>query len=87
MPSTAIAAISYFPDQRELDVCFVGSGRVYTYSGVEPEVCRAFRRALSKGAFFNRHIRDHYPYRLKRGGSPRSPGHGRARPARPPAPH
>lgn len=87
MPSTAIAGITYFPDQRELDVCFVGSGRVYTYSGVEPEVCRAFRRSRSKGAYFNRHIRDNYPYRLKSGGSPRSRGHGPARQARPTAPH
>lgn len=65
MPSTAIAAITYFPDQRELDVMFVGSGKTYTYSGVEPEVCRSFRSARSKGAFFNRRIRDRYPTRLK----------------------
>lgn len=65
MPSSVIAAITYFPDRHELDVMFVGSGRTYTYSGVEPEVCRSFRRARSKGAFFNRRIRDHYPARLK----------------------
>lgn len=65
MPSTAIAAINYFADTLELDVSFVGSGKTYTYSGVEPEVLQGFRRARSKGAFFNRRIRDHYPTRLK----------------------
>ena len=65
MPSTAIAAFNYFPDTQELDVSFVGTGKTYTYSGVEPEVLQSFRRARSKGSFFNRRIRDNYPTRIK----------------------
>jgi len=43
-------------------VTFV-TGRRYVYDDVPPEVYEAFRTAFSKGAFFNREIRDHYAYR------------------------
>lgn len=85
MPSTAIRRIAYLSEDRELDVTFVGSGNTYTYIGVEPEVHEEFRRAPSKGRFFNTRIKDRYPFR--RGGDPsgirppgpRSPGHGPVR--------
>ncbi|MBC9875841.1 KTSC domain-containing protein [Bradyrhizobium sp. INPA01-394B] len=62
MPSSVIRFFRYAPGSRELKVSFV-SGRLYVYEHVPPEVATAFRNAQSKGAFFNREIRDHYAYR------------------------
>jgi hypothetical protein len=61
MPSTVIGSIDYDPEARSLTIRFVPSGRSYRYAGVPPDVYETFRRAFSKGAFFNRHIRDRYP--------------------------
>jgi hypothetical protein len=60
MPSTVIGQIDYDAATRSLWVRFVTNGRRYLYSGVEPDVHAAFRRAFNKGAFFNRRIRDRY---------------------------
>jgi hypothetical protein len=62
MPSTAIRSFRYDPAKRELMVTFI-TGRRYVYADVPPAVFEAFRSALSKGAYFNREIRDHYAYR------------------------
>ena len=67
MPSTAISRINYLPADRELDVTFVGSGRTYTYLGVEPDVHDELVHALSKGRFFNSRIRDRYKFRQRAG--------------------
>ena len=89
MPSTAIGRIAYTADDRELDVTFIGSGRTYTYIGVEPEVHEAFVRASSKGQYFNARIRDRYPFRkwgapapTSTSRMPRSPKRGPAPPTR-----
>jgi hypothetical protein len=37
-------------------------GTRYTYSGIAPNLYRELLRAASKGSFFNRHIRGHFPY-------------------------
>ena len=50
MPSSVIAGFDYEPESEELTVLF-RSGRVYAY-----------KAAPSKGAFFNRRIRDRYPF-------------------------
>jgi len=62
MPSTAIASVGYDERRHELHVTFT-TGRRYTYSGVPRAAYTGFVRAASKGRYFNRHIRDHYPYR------------------------
>lgn len=62
MPSTAIRNLFYVPAKRELWVTFV-SGRRYVYAEIPPEVFDAFKTAGSRGAFFNREIRDRYPFR------------------------
>ena len=62
MPSTVIRRFMYIPDARELTIEFV-TGRRYVYSDVPPEDVEAFRAAPSKGAHFNRHIRDCFRYR------------------------
>ena len=77
MPSEVIANRSYDPDTRTLFIKFT-SGELYAYAGVEPETWNALQQAISKGRFFQKHIRDRYPYgkvedpsavKLKRGGS------------------
>jgi hypothetical protein len=62
MPSTVIRRFLYAPDSRELTVEFV-TGRRYIYSDVPADDVQAFRAAFSKGAHFNRHIRDRFPCR------------------------
>jgi KTSC domain len=37
-------------------------GTRYTYFGVLPELFQDLLRATSKGAFFNRYIRTHFPH-------------------------
>jgi hypothetical protein len=61
MPSTVIRSCRYDRRRRELDVVFP-SGRRYTYRGVPEKTCDAMKAASSKGGFFNRHIRDHFPF-------------------------
>ena len=62
MPSTVIRRFDYRPETRELLIIFT-TGRRYLYSDVPEEEVRGFRSAFSKGAYFNRRIRDHYCYR------------------------
>ena len=62
MPSTVIYRFNYQPAAGELEVIFT-TGRRYLYAKVPQEVADAFRGAFSKGAFFNRYIRDRYPCR------------------------
>ena len=62
MPSTAIRHFRYDAAERALRVSFV-TGRRYVYDDVPPDVFEAFKSAFSKGAFFNREIRDRYACR------------------------
>lgn len=64
MPSTSIRKTEYDPKARVLSVWFVSSGKRYDYEAVPPEVYDAFRRAFSKGRFFNDHIRNSFRYQL-----------------------
>ena len=61
MPSTVIRQFDYDPDALRLAVTFV-SGRRYAYLGVPEDVASDFRKAFSKGEYFNAAIRDHYPF-------------------------
>ena len=61
MPSAVIRHYEYDAARRELRVTFQ-SGRSYIYQNVPEDTYRAMRRTLSKGAFFNEHIRDHFSY-------------------------
>lgn len=62
MPSTVIRRFDYAPDRCELTVEFV-TGRRYVYSDVPPDEAERLRSAFAKGVYFNKHIRDRYPYR------------------------
>jgi hypothetical protein len=59
--STAIRQIDYEPEHGKLFVTF-HDGDEYVYVGVPPRITEAFTRAPSKGRFFQRMIRDRYPY-------------------------
>jgi len=61
MPSSVIRRFDYDPGDHKLAVTFV-SGKRYAYLGVPEEVAQDFRKASSKGEFFNDAIRDHYPF-------------------------
>lgn len=62
MPSTAISRIEYEPGTATLDVRFQDSSKLYRYYDVPARVYEAFRKAVSKGRFFNTHIRDRYDF-------------------------
>ena len=65
MPSTAIRRFAYRPAQSALDIEFV-TGRVYRYFAVPEAVAERFRRARSKGSYFNLALRDRFEFvRLK----------------------
>lgn len=59
--SSAIVDVSYEPRRKRLLVTFV-TGRSYAYEGVPKSVYEAFRKAPSKGSFFNKAIRDAYRF-------------------------
>lgn len=61
MPSEVIRDFRYDEQTRTLFVTFQ-SGELYAYDGVEPETHAAMRRAVSRGRFFTKHIRDRYAY-------------------------
>lgn len=72
MPSAAIRDIAHDAARNELTVTFT-TGRVYVYALVPASVAAAFRDSPSRGVFFNRHIRDRYPFaKAKRGAAGRS---------------
>ena len=62
MPSSVIGNFNYDPAHAKLTIVFT-TGRVYEYYTVPAEIFDEFRKAPSKGAFFNAAIRDRYPFR------------------------
>ena len=70
MPSSVIRSYRYDPARRELNVVFQ-SQRRYTYSEVPAETYAAMKAAVSKGEFFNRHIRDKFIFRRDDDAAPR----------------
>jgi HTH-type transcriptional regulator/antitoxin HigA len=59
--SSAIKSLAYRPRKKKLSVTFV-TGKTYEYDDVPKAVYEAFRTASSKGAYFNKVIRDHYRF-------------------------
>jgi len=62
MPSTVIRRFDYSPEREELVVEFV-TGRRYVYSQVPQLEAQKLRAAFAKGVYFNKRIRDRFPYR------------------------
>lgn len=59
--SSTLASVSYSPDRRWLELRF-RNGRVYRYFEVPLQCYRALLEADSKGAYFNRSIRNRFPF-------------------------
>ncbi|MBB4273250.1 KTSC domain-containing protein [Rhizobium mongolense] len=66
MPSHLIRDTNYDAATRTLSVWLVTSENRYDYEGVPPDTYAAFRRAFSKGRFFNAHIRNRFTYRISK---------------------
>jgi hypothetical protein len=58
--SRLLASVAYEPEQAILQLEFRG-GSVYQYSQVPRSTYQALLQAASKGAYFNRHIRNIFP--------------------------
>lgn len=61
LDSTTLAEAAYDARSQKLQLNF-RDGTRYVYSGIAPSLYSHLLRAASKGLFFNRHIRDHFPY-------------------------
>jgi hypothetical protein len=60
--SAAIQSVSYDEGAHALRTTFRASGRTYVYEDVPQEIYDALLFADSVGAYFNTHIRDHFPF-------------------------
>jgi len=59
--SSLIEAIGYDPEYGDLYIKF-HSGTTYMYENVETEVFEDFKKAESKGKYFQANIKDEYDY-------------------------
>lgn len=64
MPSTVISGFDYNIEKRILEIRFI-SGAVYNYHKVPAKVYQGLKEAKSKGIYFNRFIKDNYPFGRK----------------------
>lgn len=62
MPSTVINSFKYLPDKHSLIVRFV-SGTSYQYYNVPENIFNEFKKAFSKGTYFNRYIKPNHPFK------------------------
>ncbi len=62
MPSTVIRSYKYIPEKHALIVTFI-SGISYQYSNVPENIFNEFKKAFSKGAYFNRYIKPNHPFK------------------------
>lgn len=58
--STAIRAVGYDQASQRLRIEFT-QGKAYDFCAVPKSLFKAFVNAVSKGKFYNVHIRDQYP--------------------------
>ena len=63
VPSTLLASAEYFPERSLLELEF-RDGALYHFFDVPVECFQQLLDAASKGAYFNRHIRNHFRYQL-----------------------
>ncbi len=61
LASTSLAAAAYDDHRRQLQLDFRDGSR-YVFFSVTVELYRHLLCAPSKGSFFNRYIRGHFPY-------------------------
>jgi hypothetical protein len=63
LDSSLLESVEYDEERQELVAQFRASGRRYVYAGIPPDIYEGLLAAPSAGAYFNRRIRDRYPYR------------------------
>jgi len=62
MPSTVIKSHKYLQDAEKLIIIFI-SGKVYQYCNVTKAEYEGFRKAFSKGTYFNKYIKPNHSFR------------------------
>ncbi len=62
MSSTVIKSYKYLSGAKALLITFI-SGKMYQYSGVGKAQYDEFRKAFSKGIYFNKYIKPFYPFK------------------------
>jgi hypothetical protein len=62
MPSTVIKSHQYLADAETLIITFI-SGKIYQYAGVSKAEYEAFKKAFSKGIYFNKYIKPNHPFK------------------------
>lgn len=60
--STSLTAVAYLGQEVLLELEFK-SGAIYHYRGVPEAIYQGLLQAVSKGAYFNHHIRNRFAYR------------------------
>lgn len=63
LDSTALAWVRYLPAEKRLQVG-LRTGKVYDYWEVSEQTFRELLTAESKGRYYNRHIRNDFPFQL-----------------------
>ncbi len=61
LASSTLASADFDEDNRVLEIEFT-NGKVYRYLGTPRNAFLGLLESLSKGEYFNRFIRDKYPY-------------------------
>lgn len=61
MPSSVVSRFRYDEQSRNLYIWFV-SGNLYRYRNVPKHLYDGMRRAISKGSFFNRKIKNSFEF-------------------------
>lgn len=61
MPSSVIAHFQYDKSSKDLIITFV-TGMVYRYLEVPEKVYKLLRASVSKGKYFNYHIKDKFQF-------------------------
>ena len=61
MPSSVINRYAYDDQSKTLIITFV-TGMVYHYKNVPERIYKLFKGAISKGKYFNYHIKDKYEF-------------------------
>ena len=58
--SSAMTAVGYDPSSRRMKITFT-QGHTYDFCGVPQHIYQGLMRAISKGTYYNDHIKDRYP--------------------------
>lgn len=74
--SSTIGAIGYDAHRQILAIRYKTKRQIRHYAGVSPQVAEEFYCALSKGQYFNQHIKGQYSVEQQTGDCPKCGDHG-----------